>query len=266
MLLAALLAATPSAQLAITPFSVLDLPEARGQLLAEHLGARLIEHGVRVTTPKDIQLVLGLERQRQLLGCSAGAECLVELAGALGVKELITGEVAKLDSGYQLVVKVIAADTGAARFARTARVDTERELFSSLDAWAMAIAGKTTPRSWAPLIPLAAGVVAAGVGTGFLISANTWLASLQRRGTEALSYSDALVAKNLGPRDQWIGVGLTSAGALAVAAGLTWFLLSSPQSGAATTWLVPTPRGLALVGCSREARAGGGRVRRALGL
>lgn len=243
------LAASPAGKLAITPFSALDLPPARGQLLAEHLGARLIESGLEVTTPKDIEVVLGMERQRQLLGCNTGAECLVELAGALGVKELVTGEVAKLDSGYQLVVKVLAASTGSVRFARTTRVDTERELFATLDDWALAIAGKTAPRSGAPLFPLVGGAVAAGVGAGFLVSASLWHGTLERRGTDALSYDAAVSAKALGIRDQWIGVGLISGGAVALAAGLAWFVLGTPKTPEPPmTWLVPTPNGFVLVG------------------
>ena len=39
-----------------------------------------------LTTQKDISQVLGLERQRELLGCTDGkVSCLAELAGALGV-------------------------------------------------------------------------------------------------------------------------------------------------------------------------------------
>ncbi len=241
-------APAPAPKLAITPFSTVDLPESRGQLFAEHLGTRLIENGLQVTTPKDMAIVLGFERQRQLLGCSSGVECLVELAGALGVTELITGEVAKLDSGYQLVVKVLAAGSGSVRFARTTRVDTERELFSTLDAWALTIAGKAAPRSWAPVIPVVTGAVAAGFGAGFLVSASFRLASLQRRGVDALTYEDALAAKTLGARDQWLGAVLAGAGALAIGAGLAWLALSTPPTQASAVWVVPSLHGFALVG------------------
>lgn len=59
-----------------------------------------------VLTPRVIAAVLGLERQRQLLGCQDDS-CLAELSGALGVDALAVGDVVKLDATILLNVRVV---------------------------------------------------------------------------------------------------------------------------------------------------------------
>ncbi|MFO0594916.1 MAG: hypothetical protein U0228_06420 [Myxococcaceae bacterium] len=246
-----LIAAAPGSdefKLGMSRFNVVGQPAEKAQLFSEHLATRLLERGVRVATPKDLEAVMGFERQKELLGCKDEA-CLLELAGAIGVKELITGEVAKLDDGYQVVVKVLVAQNGKARLAKSRTVSTERQVFLVLDEWSWAIAGQAPPsRSLAPLIPMGLGVGLAGVGVGFVISANLTLASLQRRGPDALSYADAMLAAQTGPRDQWLGVGFLAGGAVALAVGALWFALAPSPLEAPSAWLVPVPGGLALGG------------------
>ena len=248
-LLALLLSAAPATDYALLPVKTIGLPEERSALYAEHLAARLVEDGLTVTTPADIGAVLGLERQKQLLGCGEGASCLVEVAGALGAKALITGQVSRVDDGYHVVLKVLDASNASVRLARTHQLASEGALFSALDAFAAELAGRPQAhgRSWWPLLPVGLGVVAAGVGTGFLVSAGSSFAALNQRGDAALSYADAVAARDAGSTNQLIGGVLVGAGALALAAGLTWFFLSSPADTHAA-WLVPTPGGLALVG------------------
>lgn len=62
---------------------------------SEVLATHLREHGLKVMTGRDIGAVLGLERQKQLLGCmDDSTSCSAELAGALGVGALVVGTVA----------------------------------------------------------------------------------------------------------------------------------------------------------------------------
>lgn len=242
---ALVLSATP--KMAATPFVTVGLPAERGELLAEHFATRLLEQGLQITTPRDIATVVGLERQKELLSCSDGSLCVAELAGALGVTEIVTGDVAKLDVGYQVVVKVLEAKSGRARFAKTARVDSEKELFEMLDAWAPLVAGKAPPRNWTPIIPVVAGAISGGVGAGFMASSNASLLQLQQRGGMALSYEQAVTSRDQGSRDQAIGVGLVAGGGAAMIAGLVWLIVSTP-SAPPTAMVVPSPNGLAIVG------------------
>ncbi|MDQ3266258.1 MAG: hypothetical protein M3Y59_21860 [Myxococcota bacterium] len=55
---------------------------------SEHLAQQLAHRGLGVTTAAEISTLLGLERQKQLLGC---ADCQVELGNALGVQGMVQG-------------------------------------------------------------------------------------------------------------------------------------------------------------------------------
>src|ERR1043165_8566816 len=68
-----------------------------GEAFLDRFATKLAENGVRVTTQLDIAQVLGLQRQKELSGCSAEGStgCLAELAGALGVAAVLAGSVVK---------------------------------------------------------------------------------------------------------------------------------------------------------------------------
>lgn len=249
LVLWATLAATPEVNLAVMPFTTVDVSVGKGALVSEHLATQLIAQGLRVSTPRDISAVLGLERQKQLLGCGDDS-CIAEIAGALGVSDVVNGELARVDDGFRLLVKVISAANGRPRFARSVALKTEGEVFEALDAWALIIAGREAPkqatRTLAPVVPMAVGGAALAVGAGFLISAGISWGSLQRRGDVALSLSDAQLARVNGERDQWLGVGLAGGGAAAFLIGAIWFAMTAPKDP--VVWLTPTFDGFALGG------------------
>lgn len=248
LVLWASLAASPEVNLAVMPFTTVDVSEGKGALVSEHLATQLIAQGLRVSTPRDISAVLGLERQKQLLGCG-DTSCVAEIAGALGVTDLVNGEIARVDDGYRLLVKVISAANGRPRFARSVALKSEREVFETLDAWAMIIAGReapTTSRTLAPVVPMAVGGAAVAVGAGFLISSAVSWGALKQRGGMALSLSDAEIARANGARDQEIGFSLVGGGAAALIIGAVWFALTTPREP--VVWLTPTFDGVAFGG------------------
>ncbi|MBK7859316.1 MAG: hypothetical protein IPJ65_11980 [Archangiaceae bacterium] len=56
-----------------------------------------------VISSKDVETLLNVERQRELMGCSDdSANCMTELAGALGARFVLSGSVARLGEAYQL--------------------------------------------------------------------------------------------------------------------------------------------------------------------
>jgi hypothetical protein len=92
LIAATTLVATP--RLALLELSPIDVPAERAAYATEQLGIALLNEGLVVTTPSDIRALLGLERQKQLLGCDEGASCLAELSGALGAGAIIAGQLA----------------------------------------------------------------------------------------------------------------------------------------------------------------------------
>src|SRR5438270_852941 len=111
-LIALMVAAAPSLKLASVGFKQVGLSDAQATFFSDHLAAKLGEiSGVYVTTQSDMLAALGLERQRTLLGCSEeSSTCVAELAGALGVDGILTGQVAMVGKRYQLDVKILAAN------------------------------------------------------------------------------------------------------------------------------------------------------------
>src|SRR5450432_1754754 len=97
------LAATEPLKLAEPGLSVVGLSQQRAEVFTGHLAGRLLDAGAQVTTAKAIEQLLGVERQKQLLGCNEQhASCLVEIANALGSDGIVFGEIAKVGASYQV--------------------------------------------------------------------------------------------------------------------------------------------------------------------
>jgi hypothetical protein len=90
-------------------------PRAAGDVPARPLAAfgqalvpeiRKVE-GVSAIGMAEIRDMLGFERQRRILGCEADEACLAEIAGALGVDELVTADLVLDKATYSLTLKRI---------------------------------------------------------------------------------------------------------------------------------------------------------------
>ncbi len=228
-LLALVVSAPPTvAVLGLTP---LDLPEQRADYITEQLGVELVRAGLVVTTPADLRAVLGLERQRQLVGCE-GTTCLAELTGALGAEIVVLGQVARSSAGYRLTLKGVKASTGVAMFGWATEQPTEARIVTELSVCARAFieALGLTPRAafaLGPVVVGSAGGLVALVGAGFLVSAALAWAELQRRGMEAIAPERAALASRDGANHQVIGFTLAGLGVAAAASGLIWGLASN---------------------------------------
>jgi len=81
--LTSLAGATPT--LASPAWKAVNISPAMSAVYAETLADSIRKQGVKVFSEGDIQTLLGVERQKALLGCSdSGANCLAELANAPG--------------------------------------------------------------------------------------------------------------------------------------------------------------------------------------
>ncbi|MFN7135562.1 MAG: hypothetical protein ACK4N5_26055, partial [Myxococcales bacterium] len=68
---------------------------------------------LQVMGTSDVRALLGLEKERQLLGCAEDESCLQEIAGGLGVDRVVNGSVGRV--GSSLVVNLTVLDTRKAR-------------------------------------------------------------------------------------------------------------------------------------------------------
>ncbi len=238
-------------KLATVGFSHVGLSDAQASFYAEHFSVQLQRAGddVRVTTPKDLETVLGVEKQKQLLGCAdESSSCMAEIANALGAAGLVTGQIAKVGQSYQLNVKILAPEGTKALFLYSSKLlKSEEELVEELNA--VALQAVTSLREQAPvveapqgaqgsappprarsklkLIPAAAGGLAFAVGVVALIQSGAQYAKLSNAaGWGSLSAAEALTVRNSGRESLAVGLTLAIAGAVIVVASVLWYLLT----------------------------------------
>lgn len=208
-----------------------------------------------VLSSREVQTLVGFERQKQMMGCSEESSCLAELAGAMGARFVMSGTLAKLGEAYQLSLQVLDSSR-AQPVGRTVRIARELTALQAQIPFAVAEATATPP----PAPPSRVLPYSLMAGGGLLVVGGAVV------GLDGLS-RDAALARELSPENtvlkplsvyrreaEQIGFEKTvslvaiTAGAALVGAGL---LLNPPEvvsrSGAAVT-LVPGPNGFALVG------------------
>lgn len=132
-----LLAAAPDTQLTIagSELSRVHVDAEVADYALEHLSQRLATEGIHLVTPKEIGTLLGMEKQRQLLGCSEGAgNCMVELGNALGAAGVLVGDLAKFGDTYQLNLRVLDTQTGKPVTTATQQAKNDGDLPRAFDA------------------------------------------------------------------------------------------------------------------------------------
>jgi hypothetical protein len=243
---------------------VLDLAGSAGidaaaiSTLTATVAAEVDRRGVfEVFTSRELASVLGLERQKALLGCSEGASCLAELSGALGADLVLSGTIARLGDAWTLTLQTVDARSSRS-IGRAVRIAPNLDDFASTLPLAVAEAtGLPAPQLPSRALP----VTAFAVG-GSLIIAGGLVGALgllkERELVSELSIADT----RQGPlrpvsayqqdlalvrTEKTLGLVGLAAGAALVAGGVVMFALSSSPSVAHVA-LVPAPGGLAVVG------------------
>jgi TolB-like protein len=168
IVLLAVLSAAPvdEVKIAAPGLTYVGISQQQGDLYLDYFANQVSKRGVHVITHGDITAVLGLERQKQLLGCTEES-CVAELAGALGVRALLVGSIATAGSGFVVNLKVIESSGRAEALAVFSdRVANEEKLFEFLEASALELSRKLAPTPSAPsfLVPLTAGAIATVAG------------------------------------------------------------------------------------------------------
>lgn len=230
-----------------------EIPASKCTFFAEYLGDRLAsEGGLTITTPSQIIAVLGVERQRQLMGCSDNS-CVAELAGALGSEVLMVGTVARVGEEFAVTLKAVDAKKGSVLTSRSTRVLKEEGLLDFFTLTARVVhdevlfklrqiappadraqgsASRFTPRVVIPGAIGAASLIASGVLFAVALGAEASL----RNGAPSITNSTLAHQVALDGAGQQIasgvllGVGLVAVGVAVVlfflqpdARALSWF-------------------------------------------
>lgn len=197
----------------------------------------------------EIAAMIGMERQRALLGCEGGSDCLAEMGNALGAKYVLRGTVGALGKSLRLDLTLLdtARAGAAAREGGTAsrEEDLEPEARAAVRRLAFAVqrpaaapgtppaASTGGPGPWPWVLTGGGGVLlaAGGAGIGWAWSVQAAFDAQQLGNPQAssptVSRADAARAVTLYPY-VW---GSAAGGAAAVAAGVLWLLLPAPSNG-----------------------------------
>ena len=206
-----------------------------------------------VVTSRDISQVLGMERQRELLGCGSSS-CVAELAGALGADAMLSGTVAKSERSITLVIRAIRANDASELVSATVRADNEDELQDWIETHAKEFGeqlvarvrgvsiAQTTTSAWPRITLLAGGIVLAGTGAilrGLAEGPANELKSASR--TQPVDINGAITR---GRTFETSGNALLGIGGALVVTSAVLFVLQRPAPQLA---LVVTPNGAAVI-------------------
>lgn len=215
----------------------------------------------RPISDKEVQALISLERQKQLLGCAEeDSSCLAELGGALGAEKLLTTEVTKVGTRFQVNLTLFQTATGSVAARETAYAeDSEDALLETVEAAAHALMSKLRQPNDPPPPELVArkgpskalsyaGIAVGGTmmlaGTVGLLRSNQ-LADELRDGPDAITneeefqqaFGPAKTLNTLG----FVGVGV---GTAILATSIVSLFVGGPQS--ASVAVVPQDGGLAV--------------------
>lgn len=243
IVLACALSAAPSQKLALPGFTGVKVAAELLDFSAEHVALALRKQGLTVVTQREIAAVLGLERQRQLLGCSdSDTSCTAELAGALGVDGTVMGSIARLDDIFQVQLKIVASSDGRVLAEHSATAENERALLTRLEEAAELLAAQVKPpvvhsARWYSWIPAAAGVAFAGAATAFWFDANAAHLELLATTGSALSMETSAGLVTRGERSQLVSRIGFGVGAAALVGAVVLFLVGAEPAVSPTVLL-----------------------------
>lgn len=209
-----------------------------------------------VVSAREVKILLGMERQRQLVGCSNdAANCMAELSGALGARFVLSGALAPLGGSWQLSLQM-QDTTRATTVGRSTRIAKNIEALRGVLPWAIAEATGTPP----PPAPSKVGPIAMIVGGGLVTAAGGLLVlqalgsevALKReldRGSDVPGRLDTLASYQAQERElsfsKSLGVAGLIVGGAVLAGGI---LLWPPDVARSPVVIVPTSTGAFVVG------------------
>lgn len=253
------LAATPAkTRIAVTGLSSAGevdpkVAEAIGESVTAEVAARGYFEPI---STGEIATLLGVERQRQLLGCGDDS-CMTEIASALGAPYVMSGSLTKLEGIFQLNLQVI--DSQKARtLGRSTKIARDFEGLRSLIPYAVAEAcGTPLPPPPSRALPITlisvGGLSFVGGGVLGLIalnseSATTGALSADDNNPSVLSPAETYRARfNETALQKTIALSALLAGAALIGLGVFFMPPDAPQPGVRVS-LVPTLTGAAIVG------------------
>jgi hypothetical protein len=224
--------------LAAPGLNYVGVSEQQGDVYLDYFSQQVSKRGVHVVSPRDITAALGMERQKQLLGCMEGQKsCMAELAGALGVSALVVGSIATAGTGFVVNLKIMDSVTTRALAVYSERVSSEDALYAMLEKSAVELAALLAPPpppatartlAW---VPFSAGLLSGAVG-GVLFGVAKGLEGDVARGAmsiTSLSDARAQLQTAVGLQTGSLVAAGVGVGALLISVGMLLFGAETPS-------------------------------------
>ncbi len=254
-------------KVAVPGMTGVGLERAQTEFFTEHFAGALRQAGLLVVTQSEIGALLGLERQKQLLGCGdATSSCMAELANALGADVVALGGIAKLGGGsYQVTLKLLQATDGRVLAQQSGRAASDEKLTDALTRAAHELGREvlTVLRPQEPVppspdfsrrplrgvswLPALLGLTSAGVGVALAVLASSAHTRLTAVGQPALSEAQAQALADGGKTSQLLAGVLLGVGGAALGLAATFFLFAEDGARLEAS-LTVTATGVALTG------------------
>ncbi len=101
--------------------------------LTELFGGAVEDHEVfRTTTTRDLSAMLGLEKMKQMAGCTEDTSCLAEIAGSLGVEYLASASIGSLEGRLQVSGRLVDVKRAAVMSRSSETVSSRSEVAEAL--------------------------------------------------------------------------------------------------------------------------------------
>lgn len=225
-----------------------DMAEKKVAAFAELFADELASTtpGLKVTSSEALASIVGLERQRQLVGCSSDSACLSEIVGALGPATIVSGSVVRLGGKISVSVRALAAADGRLVYGQQQLVGSEDAALSWLKDQAPRMGQRVLAEftAAAPASRVNGFGIASGVVTGIgLVSAIAFWVLVSTEHTAFVNSSSLIDAQ---PHQQagqtYLAVAWASS-AVTVAAGIATALFFLLPSAAPSVSLFVGPGG-----------------------
>ncbi len=120
--------------------------------------------GYDVLSQADIGALIGLERQKKMLGCGDDFSCLAEIGGALGAEYVLSTQVGQIGSRFHLSLQLLDARRASVIARVSTFSDTTEDALAATTQRAVAQA-LSAARDRASVVPAAATATSAAVAT-----------------------------------------------------------------------------------------------------
>jgi hypothetical protein len=249
---------------------LLDLPSDPAfppnsiKILNSFLAKDFRDQGFQVITTSDIETVLGVERQKQLMGCGESS-CFAELGGAIGADYIVHGELGSVS--HDTAVTLTLNDNRGQSVNQIADVVKSQDVEAILDTLGRSVTrlvqplrdsgklGKTSVPAAVTtatssdsgaashvgsyvLLGIGAAALIGSAATGLLANSGNSTLKNEADGTSPVSSSSAGSGlRSTVTTEAWISTGLLGVGVVAAGMGAVWLLTGS--SAPATVAIAP---------------------------